>query len=128
MSKNHASNQGKPLKKMAAVLRFFLFWARNPESVLKLYGPSFSSKEKNAQLVFSKCLVSSFDKNSTSFSKYDSVYRTNVTASLLLKSKKYQEENKMPPSPFRWLICDTTAVVFSLFYTYKKPTLYTEHQ
>ena len=51
-----------------------------------------------------------------------STTRTNVTASLLLKSKKYQEENKMPPSPFHWLICDTTAVVC------KKPTLYTEHQ
>ena len=72
-------------------------------------------------------MVSSLDKyNSTSFSKYDSVYRTNSAASLLQKSQKYQEENKMPPSPFRWL---TTAVtVFSLFYTYKKPTLYTEHQ
>ena len=64
-SKNHASNQGKPLNKMASVLRFFLFRARNPESVLKLYGPSFSSKEKNVQLAFSKCLVSSLYKNST---------------------------------------------------------------
>ena len=66
--------------------------------------------------------MSSLDKNSTTnmyfefILKYDFVYRTNATASLLLKSQKHQEENKMPPSPFRWLICDTTAVVFSLFY------------
>ena len=73
VSKNHDSNQGKPLNKMVSVWRFFLFRAWNPERFLKLL--SFSSKERNVQIAFSKCLMSSLDTKCTSFSKYDSVYQ-----------------------------------------------------
>ena len=107
---------------MASVRRFFLFRARNPESLVKLCGFSNSYKKKNSQLAFKNCLLSSLHKNTklTSLSKYSSLYHTNgasATTCTLLNSHKYQEENRVPPFPFRWLMCSTTAVVFSLFYT-----------